>query len=251
MARLLTLKWPKYGQVIDPTASISLPLSIYLFLSLFLSLYISRSPRCLSPWPSGDQAQCTALWMRSLRRQSQLADALQCSEVPCTRSGRLTELLLVLDAADSPPLEPYSAVISASGPRKGVDSSSSMASGWLELRQICARCAKHLCANKRKRPKPLCHMETHLWRHDGKEKEPCPGCLRCQHDLVWTNKCAQFPGSNANLPKMVKARKRHINSFKINFCPATQNAPISPLPPPTKKNMCLVSWERTQKKGPT
>ena len=41
MARLLTLKWPKYGQVIDPTTSQHIYIYISLSLSFFLSLSLS------------------------------------------------------------------------------------------------------------------------------------------------------------------------------------------------------------------
>ena len=41
--------------------------------------------------------------------------------------------------------------------------------------------------------------------------------------------------------------KKHINFFNINFLPPTQNAQFWAL---RKKFMCLISWERTQKRNP-
>ena len=46
-----------------------------------------------------------------------------------------------------------------------------------------------------------------------------------------------------------KGRKRHINVFNINFLAPPPQSP--PYWAPRKKFMCLILWERTQKKGPT
>ena len=45
----------------------------------------------------------------------------------------------------------------------------------------------------------------------------------------------------------IALKKKHINFFNINFLPPTQNPPCWA---PRKKFMCLISWERTQKKDP-
>ena len=42
-----------------------------------------------------------------------------------------------------------------------------------------------------------------------------------------------------------KGQKKHINFFKINSLAPTQDRPILG---PRKKFMCLISWERTQKR---
>ena len=46
----------------------------------------------------------------------------------------------------------------------------------------------------------------------------------------------------------IRGRKKHINFFNINFLPPTQNPPFCT--PPPKKLMCLISWERMQKRDP-
>ena len=45
-----------------------------------------------------------------------------------------------------------------------------------------------------------------------------------------------------------RGQKKHINFFNINFLAPTQNTRFWA---PRKKLMCLISWERKQKKGPT
>ena len=41
--------------------------------------------------------------------------------------------------------------------------------------------------------------------------------------------------------------KKHINFFNIDFLPPTQNTPFWA---PSKKFMCLISWERMQNRDP-
>ena len=48
-------------------------------------------------------------------------------------------------------------------------------------------------------------------------------------------------------PGFVKGQKKHINFFNINSLPPTQNTPFWT---PREKFMCLMSWERTQKRDP-
>ena len=45
----------------------------------------------------------------------------------------------------------------------------------------------------------------------------------------------------------LNGRKKHINISNINFLAPTQNPPFWA---PRKKFMCLISWERTQKRDP-
>ena len=44
-----------------------------------------------------------------------------------------------------------------------------------------------------------------------------------------------------------KGRKKHINFFNISFLPPPKTPPFWP---PRKEFMCLISWERTQKRDP-
>ena len=48
-------------------------------------------------------------------------------------------------------------------------------------------------------------------------------------------------------PKNHRGRKKHINFFNMNCLAPTQNTPLGA---PRKKFMCLISWERTQKRDP-
>ena len=60
---------------------------------------------------------------------------------------------------------------------------------------------------------------------------------------------SQQPGYDTELaqrPPQTKGRKKNTNFFKINFLAPTQNPPFWAH---RKKLMCLISWERTQKKG--
>ena len=45
----------------------------------------------------------------------------------------------------------------------------------------------------------------------------------------------------------IRGSKKHINVFNVSFLAPTQNTPILG---PRKKFMCLISWERTQKRDP-
>ena len=56
-----------------------------------------------------------------------------------------------------------------------------------------------------------------------------------------------IPGQSRDDFVYVKGRKKHINFFNINFLAPTQNLPFWA---PRKKFMCLISWQRTQKRDP-
>ena len=53
----------------------------------------------------------------------------------------------------------------------------------------------------------------------------------------------EFP----DLPDFFRGPKKHINFSNINFLAPTQNTPFWAT---RKKFMCLISWERTQKRDP-
>ena len=73
-----------------------------------------------------------------------------------------------------------------------------------------------------------------MWRWEGK---PAAG-----HAC----KCFRHPRSILFLSLTNRGRKKHINFFNINFLAPTQNPPF--WAPRKKKFMCLISWERTQKR---
>ena len=56
-----------------------------------------------------------------------------------------------------------------------------------------------------------------------------------------------YSGSGQLFPGIIWGPKKHINFFNINFLARTQNTPLWA---PSKKLMCLSSWERTQKRDP-
>ena len=97
-----------------------------------------------------------------------------------------------------------------------------MASGWLELRQICAcQVAKHQCFNKRE----LCHY--------------------AQGTKVWTNNGHSFLAPTL-IAKWLRDRKQHIIFFNLNFLPSTQSVPF----PPRKRTYVPRSLGENEKRNP-
>ena len=70
---------------------------------------------------------------------------------------------------------------------------------------------------------------------------PSGGCL-----IPIERPCQDHLHKTTNQPKD-RGRKKHINFFNINFLPPTRNPPFWA---PRKKFMCLISWERAQKRDP-
>ena len=71
-------------------------------------------------------------------------------------------------------------------------------------------------------------------------------CMKMQ-ELAMTNVCRSPGGPNFTPPPPLRDRKKHINFFNRNFLAPTQNPPFWA---PRKKFMCLISWERMQKRDP-
>ena len=84
-----------------------------------------------------------------------------------------------------------------------------------------------------------------IYRCLGILEESCDGRIFASHSLRQCAVLLAYRISGERKRHINRGRKKHINSFNINFLAPTQNPPFWA---PRKKFMCLISWERTQKR---
>ena len=96
----------------------------------------------------------------------------------------------------------------------------------------------------------LCSMSCSNVSATGGKLRPHKGGIHSRTTAEWKYRSKVFWIYFSSLPPWFlrlhnKERKKHINSFNINFL----TPPKRPILDPSEKIMCLISWERTQKKG--